>query len=435
MWVAGANVTQPSRIIAVGGGKGGVGKSTIAANLAIGVAEAGASVILVDADLGMANQHTLFGIDHPTVSLHDFVNRRVAALHETLLPTKVDNLQLIAGSNAHPGEANINTGSKQRLLRNIRCLPADTVVIDVGAGISHNVVDLYNVCDIHVLVMTQQLISLQNAYAFLKSSIYRLMQQTARSGEQRALFRSTQEGRETERLATLLQRIGEKDPPFGGAIAAAIDSYGLFLVGNCFTTGQDTNVLFALSRMARDFLDVRGEVLGHLWASHRLHESVTDRQPFLLTRNVDENVWALRNMARVLMSYDVERSRRRPTVDIGDDADALPDNALSAPASLQRYMRRHQRVPTDLLGILRRDRRSIPCRILNLSASGALVEVDCELYPHDEVTLEFQGPAGPIVLPARVRNVRNDGRHAGIEFAEHNDNLVRMITERADRSA
>jgi flagellar biosynthesis protein FlhG len=55
------------RIIAIGGGKGGVGKSLIAANLAIYLSQLGKRVVLIDADLGGANLHTFVGVDRPTV--------------------------------------------------------------------------------------------------------------------------------------------------------------------------------------------------------------------------------------------------------------------------------------------------------------------------------------------------------------------------------
>ena len=68
----------PARVISIGGGKGGIGKSLIAANLGIELARRGKRVVLVDADLGGANLHTTLGVDVPRRTLSDFIERRVS---------------------------------------------------------------------------------------------------------------------------------------------------------------------------------------------------------------------------------------------------------------------------------------------------------------------------------------------------------------------
>src|SRR4051794_27501646 len=74
-------------IIAVGGGKGGVGKSLLAANIAIYLAQLGKRVVLFDADLGGANLHTFVGIERPATTLGDFFDKRVSRLEDCVLQT------------------------------------------------------------------------------------------------------------------------------------------------------------------------------------------------------------------------------------------------------------------------------------------------------------------------------------------------------------
>ena len=74
--------TRARRILSVGGGKGGIGKSLISANLAIALARRGKRVVLVDADLGGANLHTTLGLDLPRRTLSDFIDRKVERLEE-----------------------------------------------------------------------------------------------------------------------------------------------------------------------------------------------------------------------------------------------------------------------------------------------------------------------------------------------------------------
>ncbi|MEI6092599.1 MAG: P-loop NTPase, partial [bacterium] len=75
------------KVWAVGGGKGGVGKSLIAANLGIMLARESEKVVLVDLDLGGANLHTCLGVDLPKYTLSDFIQRHVDSLEQLIVPT------------------------------------------------------------------------------------------------------------------------------------------------------------------------------------------------------------------------------------------------------------------------------------------------------------------------------------------------------------
>src|SRR6476620_6664089 len=75
------------RVIAVGGGKGGIGKSLGSANLGSALAKRGAKVVLVALDLGGANLHTCLGVGQPKVTLSDFIDRKVQNLEDVLVPT------------------------------------------------------------------------------------------------------------------------------------------------------------------------------------------------------------------------------------------------------------------------------------------------------------------------------------------------------------
>ncbi len=171
--------TRARRIIAVGGGKGGIGKSLISANLGIALANRGATVVLVDADLGGANLHTCLGLPQPATSLSDFIERRVERLDEVVVPTPIDRLQLVSGALDTLDAANPKHSQKTKLLRHLKSLDVDWVVLDLGAGTTFNVLDFFLVADVGIVVLLPEPTSIENAYRFIKSAFFRRLQGTS----------------------------------------------------------------------------------------------------------------------------------------------------------------------------------------------------------------------------------------------------------------
>lgn len=170
---------RAKRVIAVGGGKGGIGKSMLSANLGIALANRGAKVVLVDLDLGGANLHTCLGVGQPQVSLSDFVDRKVAALEDVLVPTPFERLTLVSGAMDGLDAANPKHGQKAKLIRNLRMLDVDYVLLDLGAGTAFNVLDFFLVADTGVVVMLPEPTSIENAYRFIKAAFFRRLQALA----------------------------------------------------------------------------------------------------------------------------------------------------------------------------------------------------------------------------------------------------------------
>lgn len=275
--------TAPQRrplSVAIGGGKGGVGKSVVALNLALSIARLGARVIVVDADLGSANLHTMLGIDRPGLTLQALLDGRVKELAEVVLPTDYANLQLIPGSVAVPGAANLHHGRKQKLIRQIEQLACDVVVIDCGAGIHFNTVDLFTAANMQLLVASPQLVSLQNAYGFLKASVYRMLRQHAHDLGKAELVDAATDQTEVETVAKLLVAISEEDPLLTRTLADLLDNASFAVIGNQLVDAKEYNALRALSRMIRDFLCVDAPVLGALMRRERIHAAVSRRRPF-----------------------------------------------------------------------------------------------------------------------------------------------------------
>ena len=162
-----------AKVWAVGGGKGGVGKSTISIFLAFWLARMGKQTILMDVDLGGANLHTLLGIKSPPRTINDFITKKYNSLEDICIDTEIENLRLISGASEILSLANLQFAQKTKIIQNISLLNADYVVLDLGAGTSFNVLDFFLVADKKIAVLTPQPTSIQNTYAFVRNAVYR----------------------------------------------------------------------------------------------------------------------------------------------------------------------------------------------------------------------------------------------------------------------
>lgn len=160
-------------IWAVAGGKGGVGKSVVAANLAVAVARRGLRCLLIDADLGGGNQHTLFGIEAPRHTLDAFLQGEEKDLTHVASPTRYQGLSLVSAACDAIGAANPKHSQKQKLIRHFRKAPVDVVLLDLGAGTSFNTLDLFLTARVQLIVTTPELTAIQNAYGFIKCASMR----------------------------------------------------------------------------------------------------------------------------------------------------------------------------------------------------------------------------------------------------------------------
>lgn len=155
-----------TRIIAVTSGKGGVGKTNIAVNMAIAYTQAGKRVILIDGDLGMANVNVLLGIA-PKANLLDVINNR-RRMSEIITDTEF-GFQFIPGANGFSRIANLSNAEMDYFASEFTTLSsADIIIIDTGAGIAQTVLGLLAAADEVYVVTTPEPTSITDAYGIIK---------------------------------------------------------------------------------------------------------------------------------------------------------------------------------------------------------------------------------------------------------------------------
>jgi len=199
-----AGVARIGPVVGVVSGKGGVGKSTLAVNLAVSAASRCARVLLVDGDVGLANADLLMGLV-PRHDLQDWLEGRIA-LEEIVCPGPAGVSLMLAGQSRAAAQAlreAIAHGSRSELGGYIAL--HDLTVVDLGAGIGSDVIELGSVCHPVWLVTTPEPTSLADAYATAKR-----MWQRRPSLEIELIVNRVQEAGSGERTHLALSRLTQR---------------------------------------------------------------------------------------------------------------------------------------------------------------------------------------------------------------------------------
>ena len=270
------------KVWAIGGGKGGVGKSVVTTNLAATIARTGARVAIVDADLGGANLHTLVGVPSPKRNLADFIARRVDSLSEIMIPTPVDNLWLISGAKALLETANPNFGQKGKLLRHISTLDVDHVFLDLGAGTAFNVLDFFLVARRGVLVVVPEATSVENAYFFIKAAYFRKLKRAQPHTRVKAAIDQVMKGEARRLVRTprdLMAQVMAIDAEAGAALMEEASTFSPSIIVNRVERSEQGRLGDEMGSACRDYFGIQLRCLGVLPFDNLVRRSVEERRP------------------------------------------------------------------------------------------------------------------------------------------------------------
>jgi flagellar biosynthesis protein FlhG len=276
-----------TKIVAIVGPKGGVGKTTISANLAIALSKLGKKVIAVDLDLGASNLHTLFGIRETKASLDDFVLNKITHLPDVVMNTDVNNLSIICGGNI-PGIANLHYNKKLKLIRNLSQLKADFVLLDLGAGASSNVVDFLIIAQDGVLVTTPEVPSLLNAYSFVKTLIFRRLAIHFKQLDQPDMIRLLDKARDFEsypKLKTMEGFIEEArsiNVPAADSVRKFLTDYQPIVVVNRARSEKDADTGKVLQNLMNQYLSIKSSIILSVHEDPSVGIAVAKLKPVLL---------------------------------------------------------------------------------------------------------------------------------------------------------
>ncbi|HRK06226.1 MAG TPA: P-loop NTPase [Pseudobdellovibrionaceae bacterium] len=276
---------MPNVVWAIGGGKGGIGKSFISSSLAICLTRMGKPVTLVDLDLGSANLHTCLGIKIPNQTLSDFVSGRVTDLNQIAANTEIAGLKFISGFNDALNIADMNRNAKGRLITALRGLSTPYVILDLGAGTSETTLDFFLAADQKIVAVTPEPTSIENAYRFMKSSFYRKLRQAESELGIQSLIEAAMDSRNQHGIrspADLLRFIAQSNPEAGMRLAQKISDFQIQVLLNQVRTRQDIDLGHSMKSVCKKYFGIEANYLGYIDHDNAVWQSLRKRRPLVV---------------------------------------------------------------------------------------------------------------------------------------------------------
>jgi flagellar biosynthesis protein FlhG len=303
-------------IVPIASGKGGVGKSMVAANLAVALAQAGRKTVLADLDLGASNLHLILGVAAPKTGIGTFLSNSGsgsspgASFESVVLDTDNPNLRFIPGDAEVPGLANIRPAQKNQLVKRLLSLDADYLILDLGAGTGSNILDFFLMSTHGIVVTAPTLTATLNAYLFLKNAVFRLLYgafgQRSRAFEHMESLRKDGASLRTAYIPSILDQVREIDPERWAIANDRMARFRPRLLMNMLEDPKDAEKAQKIRRSCKEYLNIEIEHLGVLYRDELQDIALGSRIPILRYKPQSVLSQGIYRMADKLISTEDE---------------------------------------------------------------------------------------------------------------------------------
>ena len=273
------------QVIPIASGKGGVGKTLVAANLAIALGKAGKKVVLADLDLGGSNLHLVLGTTGLNSGIGNYINSPDLKFESVIYDTDYKNVKFIPGDSEIPGMANLKASQKKNLIKKLFSIDCDYLIIDLGAGTNYNTIDFFLASGQGIIVTTPALTATLNAYVFIKHSIFRIMDTSFR---RKTIARSYIERLKEDStliqkiyIPKILETIKKEDPESYERFETKIKHFSPLLVLNMVEDPRQSAIAGKLRRSCREYLGLDLEHLGVIFRDELQGIALNSRLPII----------------------------------------------------------------------------------------------------------------------------------------------------------
>lgn len=329
-----AHSLRARRLLAVGGGRGGVGKSLVAQNLAVYLAQLGKTVTLVDCDPTGANLHTQFGL----TALAKPIDGNSEDLAKLQVSTTVPGLSILpAPHDALEAPLQLRAGRKTRWLSRLRAIPADYLVVDVGPGHASLAVDLMLAADVGICVTVPEPPAIEATYRFVRAA-YRRRLRRALVKDRFRLGLVERAAKEIGRLPSpleLVRVLWKTDRSLAELAWAEAHRTHFYLAVNQTRVRTDLELAATMSALSARHYGIALDELG--WVEHddTVWLSVRRRRPLLVDSPTSKAARNLERLARRVVALTAAKQERHepvPPLVLPNDVSTIgPGIALDQP--------------------------------------------------------------------------------------------------------
>lgn len=269
---------------AIGGGKGGTGKTFLSTNLGVALSRMGKRVLLVDADLGCANLHTCLGVN-PEVTLSDFVQGKIGRIEDVLIETEIPNLALISGAYDYLEISNPKYSQKMKFIRKIHDLNFEYIILDLGAGTSFTNLDFFLSANLGILNVIPEPTSIENTYRFIKSTFYRRFKKVARDPEVKEVVTMAMDEKNKRGIRTphdLIDYIDTIDGKAGQRLKETIYAFNPKLIVNQVRSKDDITLGFSMRSSCLKYFGIKVDYVGSIEYDDHVWRATKKKRPLLL---------------------------------------------------------------------------------------------------------------------------------------------------------
>ncbi|MDR0644864.1 MAG: AAA family ATPase [Treponema sp.] len=302
------------RIIPVASGKGGVGKSLIAANLGVAFAQSGKKVLLVDLDLGASNLHLVIGHQAPKTGIGTFLNDTKTEFSNVIVETDIRNLRFIPGDTEIPGLANLKASQRNILIRKLLSFENDTdiLLIDLGAGTHQSILDFFLLSGQGIVVTAPAVTAVLNAYVFLKNTVFRMMYTIFAPGTKaydylEKVKKEGNGGYQRLYIPKILPEIKQIDNASYESFVDHLNRLHPRLVTNMIENPKDVDVAMKIRRSCEEYLGIKIEHLGIIYRDSLQDISLASRLPITLYKPSSVLSQAIYRIADKILQSDEVR--------------------------------------------------------------------------------------------------------------------------------
>lgn len=332
-----------SHTLAVTGARGGVGSSVVAVNIGVYLAQLGRRVLLVDANPAGGSLHTMLGMSLPVPPKPE----DDAEPEESVpIDTSIPGLQLLPQAYSIGGTTPLRPGRKARWVRELKQLPVDYVLLDLGAGTSTAGLDLFLGADLGVLVAMPDPPSVEGAYRYASAAFLRRMRRTLLKDRfrLRVLDRALANLPPLPMPQEVVRLLAKFDTGLASTGAHELSLVRPRLVINGARAKADAELGHAMSDMAERYLGVRFDYTGHVERDDTVWLSVSRRRPLLIDSPTSKSARNLERICRRVLALlgrkHEEQSLRIPLV---SDEPTLYDVLLTHRGAADDELRRAHR--------------------------------------------------------------------------------------------